>query len=131
MDWTPHNGVAITFTDDAEAETSGGSTSSGYTGYVSLPAHTITSVANTLTTGGYNAYIISSAALSGFLASSTSATLSERNQTIALYLPSDTVAAGAPTVTALSGTTASITIATNGSSLFVPTQNVVKRPRFV
>ncbi|MDQ5919711.1 MAG: hypothetical protein QG668_438, partial [Patescibacteria group bacterium] len=113
---TAVSSVVTSFTDGLGTETAGGSTSSGYTNYTSLPAHTITNASNALTTGGYNAYTVETEALSGYTASSTSAILSEPNQTVTIYLVSEEAnAPGAPTITALSGTTASIGVDENSN----------------
>ncbi len=80
------SGAAVTSTDAGMLETDLGLTDgSGYTTYMSLPAHVMTSTTSDLTEGGYNPYSIAVAA-TGYTASSTPATISSRNQLVTVYL---------------------------------------------
>ncbi len=98
--------TAINLTDTALGLTDG----SGYTSYVSLPSHTITSVSSALTNGGYNPYTFS-ASFAGYSASTTAATtLSSRNQLVTLSLISASIptAPSLPTSTSLTTTGATV-----------------------
>lgn len=103
------SGVAVTSTDSLSTATSLGSTGGdGYTSYTRLPAYTITNASAALTNGGYNPYTIAAGSISGYAASSTSATLSSRDQTVTIDLVSN-VASTAPTSAAAGSITATTT----------------------
>jgi hypothetical protein len=86
----------------------GATDGSGYTSYLSLPAHTITPASSALTNGVYNPYTFVAAA-TGRTPSSTVVTLSSRNQLVTLVLSSS----GTPTPpTAASSTSLTTTGAT-------------------
>ncbi len=103
------SGVSVTSTDSLSTATSLGSTGGdGYTSYTRLPAYTITNASAALTNGGYNPYTIAAGSISGYAASSTSATLSSRDQTVTIDLVSN-VASTAPTSAAAGSITATTT----------------------
>lgn len=88
---TKISGSTVTATDAAAGATSLGATDAdGYTSYTRLPAYTITNASAELTNGGYNAYTFGASAVSGYDATSTSVTLSSRNQTVTLGAYSNT-----------------------------------------
>ncbi len=96
-DGTALASVVVTGSDGLSTQTSLGSTNaSGYTSFVSLPAYKITSASSATTNGGYNPYTISTVA-SGYSASSTSVTLSQRNQTVMFALVSSSSQTGGST----------------------------------
>ncbi len=91
------------------ASSLGSTGSDGYTSYSRLPAYTITNASNDVTNGGYNPYIVNAGSVTGYAASSTSATISSRDQTVSIALvanaaPTAPSAASAGSITATGAT---------------------------
>lgn len=103
------SGASATSTSLIPNETALGTTDgSGYTSYLSLPAHTITSVSSALTNGGYNPYSFAAVATNRS-ASSTSVSLSSRNQLVTLVLLSSGTSTAPSAATSTSLTTTGAT----------------------
>ncbi len=101
---------AVTIQDALSDAASLGSTGpDGYTPYARVPAYTITNASSALTNGGYNPYTVVAGAVTGFSASTTTATLSSRDQTLTVGLVSSATPAP-PTGAAASSITTSTAV---------------------